>query len=253
MSRAYTRITNGAVSVGNDWIERCRSEFLCKTVELRQKLPGGYVEWVEAPAADLRLELDGTPLRLELAGPPEWSESYDSLGATVTARWPGAGWAVAVHTTALHENPALVKTVEVANLGQAAFRLTGVAVEMLALRRDGAGVLTDGLSRRSESALWETEERAAAVELRGHGRLGLLLGLEHGGRFELFDPDPAHCALALPAPVAVAPGKRTRLPRSFVIPYSGDPGMTASGKLAELLRLLRDQERREREQAADTA
>ena len=250
MPRAYTRIDNGATTVGNDWIERCWSEFLCKTVELRQKLPGGYVEWIATSGSDLRLEMNGVPARLELAGPPEWSESCDSFGAMVTARWHGAGWAVAAHTMALHENPGLVRTVEVANLGVQAFTLTA-AVEALALRRDGAGVLTHGLARRSEAAAWESEEGAIAVELKGHGRLGLLLGLAQGGRYELFDPDPACCVLSLRAPVVVAPGKTIRLPRSFVIPYSGDPGMAVSGKLADLLRLLREQGRREQEQAAD--
>ncbi len=252
MPRAYTRIDNGTVIAGNDWIERRWSEYLCKTVELRQKLPGGYVEWVTAAAPDLSLEMDGTPLHLTSAGPPEWSDSCDAFGAAVTARWPGAGWAVAAHTMALHENPGLVRTVEVSNLGEQAFTLTSAAVEALALRRDGAGLLTHGLARRSETVVWEAEERAVAAELQGHGRLGLLLGLEHGGRYELFDPDPARCVLALRAPITVAPGKTVRLTRSFVIPYSGDPGMVLSGKLADLLRLLRDRGRREKEQAAES-
>ncbi len=253
MPRAYTRMNNGSAVVGNDWIERCWSEFLCKTVELRQKLPGGYVEWIEASGTDLRLEMDGVPLRLESAGPPEWSDSCDTFGAAVTARWPGPGWVVAVHTTALHEHPALVRTVEVSNLGVRDFTLTAVAVDVLALRRDGAGVLTHGLARRSEAAAWETEERAVAAELQGRGRLGLLLGLEHGGRYELFDPDPSRCVLALNAPAMVAPDKTVRLTKSFMIPYSGDPNMMVSGKLADLLRLLRDQGRREQEKAAETA
>jgi len=91
-------------------------------------------------------------LRLESAGPPEWSDSCDAFGAAVTARWPGPGWVVAVHTIALHEHPALVRTVDVSNLGTRDFTLTAVAVEALALRRDGAGVLTHGLARRSEAA-----------------------------------------------------------------------------------------------------
>jgi hypothetical protein len=252
MPRAYTRIDNGSATVGNDWIERCWSEFLCKTVELRQKLPGGYVEWIAAAGTDLRLEMDGVPVRLELAGPPEWSDSCDAFGATLTARWPGPGWTVAVHTMALHENPGLVRAVEVSNLGTRALTLTAVAVEALTLRRDGAGVLTHGLARRSEAVLWAAEERAVAVELQGRGRLGLLLGLEQGGRYELFDPDPARCVLTLNAPVTVAPGRTVRLARSFLIPYTGDPGMVMSGRLAELLGLLRDQGRREQEQAADT-
>ncbi len=252
MPRAYSRINNGAVIVGNDWIERSWSEYLCKTVELHQKLPGGFVEWIATSAQDLRLEVEGVSLCLEAAGPPEWSDSCDRFGATLTARWPGTGWAVAVHSMALHENPGLVRTVELSNLGERAFTLTAAAVEMLALRRDGAGVLTHGLACRSEAVMWETEECAVAAELQGHGRLGLLLGLEHGGRYELFDPDPACCVLALRAPVAVAPGTTVRLPRSFSIPYCGDPDMVVSGRLAELLRLLREQEQREREQAADT-
>jgi hypothetical protein len=253
MARAYTRMDNGTVTVGNDWIERRWSEYLCKTVELHQKLPGGYVEWIAASAPDLRFEMDGAPLRLESAGPPEWSDSCDAFGATVTARWPGAGWTVTAHTMALHENPGLVRTVEVSNLGDEAFTLTAAAVEALALRRDGAGVLTHGLAHRSEAAVWAAEERAAAAELQGHGRLGLLLGLEHGGRYELFDPDPARCILSLRTPIGVAPGKTAQLTRSFVIPYSGDPGTALSGKLADLLRLLRDRGRREQEQAADKA
>jgi hypothetical protein len=251
MPRAYTRIDNGAAVVGNDWAERSWSEYLCKTVELRQKLAGGYVEWVAASGQDLRLELDGAPLRLESAGPPEWSESCNAVGAVVTARWPGPGWVVAAHTMALHENPGLVRTIEVSNLGGQAFALTRAVAEALSLRRDGAGVLTQGLARRSDAAAWETEEPAAAVELHGHGRLGLLLGLEQGGRYELFDPDPARCVLALNIRTTVAPGKTVRLARSFLIPYSGDPGPVVSGTLADLLRLLRDQGRREQEQAAD--
>ncbi len=252
MPRAYTRIDKGTTVVGNDWIERHWSEFLCKTVELRQKLPGGYVEWIAVPGADLRLEINGAPLRLQLAGPPEWSESCDAFGATLTARWPGAGWTVVSHTTALHENPGLVRTVELSNLGGQLLNLSAAAVDVLALRRDGAGVLTHGLARRSDAIVWEAEERAAAAELQGHGRLGLLLGLEQGGRYELFDPDPACCALALSAPLVLAPGKTVRLARSFLLPYSGNPTQLVSGKLADLLRLLRDQSRREQERAADT-
>ncbi len=253
MPRAYTRIDNGSATVGNDWIERRWSELLCKTVELRQKLSGGYVEWIAASGPDLKLEMDGVPVRPELAALPAWSESCDAFGASVTVRWPGPGWTVTVRTMALHDNPGLVRTVAVSNFGEGAFSLTAAAVEALALRRDGAGVLTHGLARRSEAVVWETGEHAVAAELQGRGRLGLLLGLEQGGRYELFDPDPARCVLALNAPVTVLPDRTVQLTRTFVIPYSGDPNMVVSAKLAELLRLLGGQGRCEREQAADTA
>jgi len=250
--RAYTRIGNGTVVVGNDWVERSWSEFLCRTMELRQRVSGGYVEWIASPAADLRLELDGVPLHPEMIGPPEWSESCNSLGATVSVRWTGPGWVVAAHTTALHENPALVRSMEIANVGGQSFRMTAVAVDVLALRRDGAGVLTHDLARRSASATWESDG-CAAVELQGHGRLGLLFGLEGGGQFELFEPDPAFCALSVRGTVELPPGKTVRLPRSFMIPYSGDADVAVSGRWAEMLRMLREHGRREQEQAADTA
>ena len=250
MSRAYTRIDNARVVVGNDWIERHWSELFGKTMELRQKLPGGYVEWIAAPAPDVRLELSCEPMRPD---PPAWSESCDEFGAWVTARMPGPCWSVTVHTMALHEHPGLVRTVEIANVGSEPLEVTGVATDVLALRRDGAGVLTGGLQRRSGDARLVSEDRVVAAELQGHGRLGLLLGLEQGGRYELFFPDPSKCALSLPAPVVIAPGRVARLPRSFVMPYSGDPTPLIPGRVADLLRLLHARTHLENDRAADTA
>lgn len=238
MARAYTRIDHGGAVLGNDWLERRWSAFLGTTVELRQKLARGYVEWIAVPGPDFLLEAGGVPVTPERLGPVEWSESFNAFGGTISARRAGPGLVVDVRTTALHDLPAMVREVSVLNTGEGPVAVAVRGVDRLGLRRDGAGVLYGNPAVRAESAT--VRGGIGAAELRGHGRLGLLMGIEPSGTLALFEPDHDWCLSGAAHGEELPPGACRVFGVSFLIPYEGDPAPVSGAPLAALLRRLRE-------------
>lgn len=213
-ARAYSRIDLGTARLGNAWAERTWSCLMGDVLGLVQRLDG--FDWVTHTAPGLRLKVDGKPLEVLALNEVEWSEFCNPFAAGLALRQSGAGLDVLSRFHAFHDCAGMLRTTEVLNLTGAPV-LLDAALEILPLRRPGMRVRTHGFVRSGESALWDTEERAAAVTLAGRG---LILGMDGGGRFELFDPAPEVCALVAPERRVEAQA-RCPLPDTFVIPFTG--------------------------------
>ena len=234
--RAYTHITRSEAVVGNAGAERRFMLFPGHTLSLRQVIAGrGYIEWIERPVPDWELDLLGGG-HAAFPAVPEWSEACDDTGATLWAEWNTPELVVRTWCMAFHRIPVLARGITV-HLRKVTFQCgaLGMAVERLALRRDGAGILDDRLTCRMEYGAWTG--RRAASELKGGGGVGLLLGTDTEGRFELFHPDPALVRISF------YPGTGPADPQGaqqyvLIVPYVGSP-VAAAAMLEEAIRLLR--------------
>jgi len=233
--RAYTSITRYETVVGNHAVERRFSLFPGHTLSLRQVIAGrGYIEWIDRPVPDWDLDTGGG-VRPAVPSVPEWSEACDETGATLWAEWNGPDMVVRTWCMAFHRLPALARGIIAVPRNPAA--LSGaphITVERLALRRDGAGLLEETLTRRVERGAWIG--RRAAPELNGAGGVGLLLGTNAPGRFELFEPDPALVRIGFDS-TAWTKDPADPLRCVIIVPYTGSP-VTAASLLEEAIRQL---------------
>jgi len=213
--RAYTRIDPGIARVGNTWFERTWSTFIGDTIELQHKSRG--IEWTAGKSLEFHLEVDGEALGVMELGEREWSEACNPFGAGLVARYGGDKLALVIGTLALHTNPGMLRTAHIMNRSETPVRVNAVATEALALRREDVRVYTQDFQREQVAVAWETSESTAALL---HGDGGLVLGMQGGGRFELFAPDGTQCVLRALEEKTLAPGEHWRLPDTFVLPFS---------------------------------
>ncbi|MBW7865867.1 MAG: hypothetical protein GX580_09975 [Candidatus Hydrogenedens sp.] len=255
MTRAFTHISHGIARIGNARCERHWSAFMGGVAEFRQVFPGkGYVEWIETPGEDLELALSGVDGPTPEWGAPEWSETCSATGAALAVRRRFGPLVVTSRVTAPHELPGLFREITLLNTGSAPVPVARLALERLPLRRDGAGVLTEGPALRAVAASGVLAPcGAVAAELGGLGGLGILLGMEAGGRFELFDPDPAHCALVCADPPTLQPAVPWTAPATFCLFYLGAVELCVQRELAAMLAALRGMRRESARDTGDAA
>lgn len=249
-ARAYVRIEPGTVYLGNAWMERSWSRLLGQTSGLIHRLDG--FDWLAGMGPGVRASVDGqaiAPLELDDV---EWSEFQTPFGAGLVLRQFGPRFGITSRFFLFHESPGMLRRTEILNRSPKPLAVD-LAMEALPMRRPGIQVLTHGFMRRRDTAVWDTEERAAGMALLGRG---LMLGIEGGGRYELFEPDPEMCALCLRQPIEAAPGTVAALPESHLAPYSGqaeEAGMAAYGDFLRMVRNLKKWEAEMAQAAADAS
>ncbi len=231
--RAYTYVATGTARLGNRWFERRWTTFLGTTIELRLKEVD--FDWLTRHGAEFSLAVNGETREGPHLGAAEWSEECDQYAATLVCRYSQPGLEVIVRTGALHDGPGMFRSAQVMNSAREPVTISNVALEILPLRTEGAVVYTDGFAKESEALAWETTEETAAVVVKR--RRGLFLGIDGGGRFELFAPDRERCALVLTEERVLAPGAVWEFPEAFVALFTGDVRLAAGGVLDEFNRL----------------
>jgi hypothetical protein len=128
--RAYTRIDFNRAIVGNRWIERTFSGFFGTTNCLHKK--GQETEWIIAQNPDFSLQVDGVTIAPMDLGEVDVSDGCGELGATLRIIKSSARVEVTIETTALHDVPAMIRTMSVTNRGAEAIQLDSVTSEILA-------------------------------------------------------------------------------------------------------------------------
>ena len=115
--------------------------------------------------------------------------------------------------------------------------ISRAVLDVLPIHRDRMIVMTEKFSVESEGVHWKTTEHAAAIVYARHS---LLVGIEGGGCFELFDPDPEACALVCDGPVTLAPHSRHLFPETFLLPFTGDVRAAMGGVYAKYVKARDD-------------
>lgn len=233
--RAQTYVAAGTARLANRWIARRWTTFLGNTIELSPA--DGDFDWFTAKSDEISLLVDGAERGLLDLGGAEWSEECDQHAAVLVGRYNGSGLDVTVRNGAFHENPALFRTITLHNSTDEPVTVSRAVLDILPIHRDRMIIMTEDFSVESERVNWKTTEHAAAIIYARHS---LLVGIEGGGRFEFFDPDPAVCALVCDDPVTLAPHGRHVFPETFLLPFTGDVQAAVGGVYAQYLKARDD-------------
>jgi hypothetical protein len=237
---AYSEISAARIRLGNAWLERVWSVIPGQSQSLIDRQTGK--DWFTAPSPEFRFEEDSVPVGPKVCGTPEWSEVYAPAGAGVEVRYSGTAIGVFVHTIAFHDAPGMLRRITLKNVSPNPITAGHAALDILPIRHGGSQVYTRGYQRRTASARLELEDRAVAVM---HNRRGLFLGIENGGAYALFDPNPEFCTLGCPDQCILQPGDTWRLPPTIIAAFTGPPEAAAQGPLAQVLLMARKLQRRE--------
>lgn len=214
--RAQTWIDPATVALRNTWLERRWLFFPGHTVSL--KAGPRNAEWLSETASEFRFSVDGSE-----AGPfeltdIEWSDACSPYGAGVTGRYADARLAVRIETFMFHEHPAWLRRMAIMNLASAPVTLSRVAVESLPLAQPGLRTRVDRFVRTENRILWRSGENAVAV---ANAQEGWILGLELGGVYALFDPQPTLCTLGVDETRTLPAGKTWELPEAHAFYFTG--------------------------------
>ena len=233
--RAYTYLDAGTALVGNAWLERSWSAFIGNTISMMQKADD--FEWIRGKSPEFRMQVNGESIGVMELGSIEWSEMYTPFGAGLTARQMGSGLVFVMGAFAFHKAPAIIRSCRIMNVSESPATVSQVRHEVLPIRHEKTAVVTEHFSRIQAEAVWETTETDVAVLLPDRG---LIIGMEGGGVFELFRPDPGLCAFGLRQERTLARGEIWALPETFMLPFTG-PFEEAARSL--FLRFLEQRER----------
>ena len=232
--RAFTYVDRGQAKVGNRWVERTWSTFVGHTTGLA-RMPE-EIEWTAGLCREFSLLVDGEPLGVMDFGEVEWSEENGPAGATLVARKMRPGFEVDIRTLALHDSPALVRTVTLRNTGRNDVAVSRVVVDSLGLTQEGVRVYTQGFATHHDAIEWRTDERAAALV---RDREVLFVGSEAPCTFRLHAPDAGVCAVAHEAPQPLAAGATLLFPSTYLLATSGDLAECARTTFTDFLVRLR--------------
>ena len=114
-TRAYTRIDFNQAILGNRWIERTWSGFFGTTTSLVNR--GNGSEWVVAQNPEFSLVANGDAVVPIDLGEIDVTEECSDLGASLIVRKGRADLNVTIISTALHDVPAMIRSVTVQNTG----------------------------------------------------------------------------------------------------------------------------------------
>lgn len=214
--RAQTWIDPGTVTLRNAWLERRWLFFPGHTVSL--KAGPRNAEWLAEESPEFRLSVNGSA-----AGPfdladIEWSDACTPYGAGVAGRYADARLAVRIETFMFHEHPAWLRRMSVMNLASAPATVSRVAVESLPLAQPGLRAHVDQFARGEDRILWRSGESAVAV---ANAQEGWILGLDQGGAYALFEPQPTLCTLGVDETRTLPAGKTWDLPEAHAFYFTG--------------------------------
>ena len=229
--RAQTYVATGITRLGNRWMTRRWTTFMGNTIGLCPE--AGDFDWFTAKSEELLLTGDGAVRGLLELGGVEWSEECDQYAAVLVGRYNGSGLDVTVRNGAFHENPAFFRQITVHNSSDAAVTIDRAVLEVLPIHHPRMLVMTDGFSVGHESVNWKTTEEAAVILAP---RYSMLVGIDGGGRFELFAPDPETCALVCGDAVTLAPGEKQVYPETVLLPFTGEVQAAVGGAYKQYLK-----------------
>lgn len=246
--RAYTHVDYGHARLGNRWLERSWSAFLGHTTSLVQQL--GETEWVAARNDEYSLVAEGKTLGVIDFGEVEWSESLTELGATLVATHRHETLALRIEQTAIHEAPALLRSVTLMNHGTRAVEVGPIVIECLTLDVGGIRLFTGDFTRLKESNEPEGRRSVGAM-LRGD--TGLLFVSEGEGTVTLSAPESGACSVRINLTRVMAPSQRWVFGQSMIVAFEGDPNAALNSLLPDIQRRVRAQERLESKRASEDA
>jgi hypothetical protein len=135
--------------------------------------------------------------------------------------------------------------VTIHNFTKSPLAVRGVVLDALMLRQ--GPVRIESFAKEASSAVWETGEAAAAI-VGADG--GLLLGIEGGGRYELFAPEADHCRLVRTEEKVLQVKEVWHQPATFVLPFTGPLDACLARGYADFRIAARRMKKWEQEQAA---
>jgi len=232
--RAYTYIDRSVARVGNQWVERSWAAFDGRTASLAVK-PAQF-DWITGKSTEFRIQTSTGAFGIPELSHIEWSEENSPEGATLILKRTGDTMQLTTRSFVYHELPAMLRSHTLINLSREVIVVERMTTDSLAIDQPGVRVRTDLFEKTSESKVWETEERAAAIEYQ---TMGFFIGQEKGGRYELFDPDPGSCSVLAPASFTLGPGDILHLPRLYIVFYGGPWQEASRTVFAEVLADLR--------------
>jgi len=214
--RAQTWIKHSSVSLRNAWFERRWSFFPGHTVSLTTGPRD--TEWLAETAPEFCfLVEDAAAGPIELAE-IEWSEISSPYGAGIVGRYADARVSVHIETIAFHKHPAWLRRMVIMNLGGAPVTVSKAAIETLPLARPGLRARVDRFARAEDRILWRSGESAVAM---ANAQEGWIMGLEGGGVYALFEPQPTLCTLGAEEAKVLQPGKTWELPEAHAFHFTG--------------------------------
>jgi len=228
--RALTFVDRAEARIANRWLQRAWSAFLGATTTLTDLQSG--VEWLVGRGREFQFLLDGREVGPFDCGEAEWSEANSPAAASLTLRKQSPDLHVTIDTVAFHDAPGMLRTLTLRNLADEPVRVARPVIESLALLRDGVEARIDSFAQRRQAVEWRTTERAAA--LCGPAG-GLFIGIEGGGRFEIFAPDPTRCTLVLEQERRLDSGEAWVLPSSLLVPFAGPVEQASANTLGPFL------------------
>lgn len=229
--RAYTHIDHVRVVLGNAWLEREWSALLGHTVALTQK--AGEVAWVHAESPEARIVVDGEPLGMLDLGAADWSEENNPFGALVSARYAGSRIALHLWTMALHDQAALYRGGEIANLSSQPVGIDVLGVEVIPLIQ--AICEEDRLSVAEYP--WENPGGAVAIN-----RPGRCMVAAYQQPLECHELGGSAAAYAFESrqPMELPPGGRMPLPEILLLLARGECAQALGAAYPAAVRAVRE-------------
>ena len=244
-TRAYTRIDFNQAILGNRWIERTWSGFFGTTTSLVNR--GNGSEWVVAQNPEFSLVANGDAVVPIDLGEIDVTEECSDLGASLIVRKGRADLNVTIISTALHDVPAMIRSVTVQNTGADPMELESVSSEMLEFEEESGELVAHRFfEAQKDPYVCTPEDPCAAFLIQNRG---MLFGTTPGGEIHLNSPELFQCNVVWKCGVILAPFEKWTTPMTYLIPCDGDPLSTYiryEPEVIEQLRLAKRQAEKER-------
>jgi hypothetical protein len=225
-SRAYTRITQGNVVLGNRFAERVWSAFIGNTVSLLEK-PNDR-EWTRRRSPEFFF---GTPDVLfdpMALGDISWSEFYAPHGAGICCEKSCETLLFSIDSMCFHSCAGIRRSAALTNHDETPLLIEHAAFEALSAP-DVPGLEYIQNFTPSANANAAAGWRWAAM---ANASGGLLTGVAGDCEFRLDSPEPGQWSWIAPGPVTLAPGETFFFPECVLINFSGPMEESAEGVLS---------------------
>ena len=217
--RAYTRIDFNRAMVGNQWLERSYSGFFGTTNSVNTK--GRDIEWIVAQNPEFALSVNGESFGPMDLGEVDVSDECSELGATLLITKSNADIEVSMAITALHEVPAIMRSLSVTNRSSEDIHLDSVAMDILAWEPEDLTFWSNQFRQEQPDAC--KCESADACIAAISGKYGMLYGVLGEGDLYLHTPEKNQCQWVNACAKDLAPRETWTSPESYLIPCENDP------------------------------
>lgn len=234
-NRAYTRIDFNRAIVGNQWLQRTYSGFFGTTNSLTAN--SRETEWVIAQNPEFMLTVDGNTITPMDLGEVDVSDECSELGATLLITKSNADIEVSKAITALHEVPAITRTLTITNRSPQDIQLENVAIEILAWEPEDLSFLNNQF-RQEQSETCQCEENDACIAAMS-GMYGMLYGILGQGQLHLHSPSKNQCQWIHNTSTTLASRESWSSPESYLIPCTSDPFDTYRVHHADMITQLK--------------